>query len=65
MTRTPGAPAARTQIFLASTLYGAATIAAALDSDCFAPADRRVLLVSNNAAVPETTPALDRTPARA
>ncbi|MFE1751312.1 polysialyltransferase family glycosyltransferase [Streptomyces anandii] len=51
-----------TQIFLASTLYGTATLAAALDSDCFAPADRRILLVCNNAATPETTPALDATP---
>ncbi|MGW6394764.1 alpha-2,8-polysialyltransferase family protein [Streptomyces sp. NPDC055103] len=48
-----------TQIFCASTLYGAATLAAALDSGCFGPADRRILLVTNNAAVPETTPAPD------
>ncbi|POX54557.1 alpha-2,8-polysialyltransferase family protein [Streptomyces sp. Ru72] len=52
----------RTQIFLASTLYGAATLAAALDSECFAPADRRILLVSNNAMTPETTPGLDEMP---
>ncbi|MFE2226837.1 alpha-2,8-polysialyltransferase family protein [Streptomyces kronopolitis] len=52
----------RTQIFLASTLYGAATLAAALDADCFAPADRRLLLVSNNATTPETSPALDTVP---
>ncbi|WP_424889506.1 polysialyltransferase family glycosyltransferase [Streptomyces sp. XH2] len=52
----------RTQIFLASTLYGAATLAAALDAGCFAPADRRLLLVANTAAVPETTPALDEAP---
>ncbi|MFF7728322.1 polysialyltransferase family glycosyltransferase [Streptomyces sp. NPDC008001] len=56
------APARRTQIFLASTLYGAATLAAALDAGCFAPADRRLLLVANTAAVPETTPALDEAP---
>ncbi|KQX59023.1 MULTISPECIES: alpha-2,8-polysialyltransferase family protein [unclassified Streptomyces] len=48
-----------TQIFCASTLYGAVTLAAALDSGCFRPADRRILLVTNNAAVPETTPPLD------
>ncbi|MFF9849986.1 polysialyltransferase family glycosyltransferase [Streptomyces litmocidini] len=48
-----------TQIFCASTLYGAVTLAAALDSGCFGPADRRILLVTHNAAVPETTPALD------
>ncbi|MFE3647940.1 polysialyltransferase family glycosyltransferase [Streptomyces sp. NPDC059122] len=52
----------RTQIFLASTLYGAATLAAALDADLFAPADRRLLLISNNATTPETTPALDAMP---
>ncbi|UUN28771.1 alpha-2,8-polysialyltransferase family protein [Streptomyces sp. FIT100] len=51
-----------TQIFFASTLYGAATLAAALDSGCFGPADRRLLLVANNAANPETTPALDALP---
>ncbi len=51
-----------TQIFLASTLYGAATLAAALDAGCFPDADRRLLLVSNNAAVPETTPSLDTMP---
>ncbi|MCF6524455.1 alpha-2,8-polysialyltransferase family protein [Streptomyces sp. JJ36] len=52
----------RTQLFYASTLYGAATLAAALDAGRFAPADQRLLLVSNNAATPETTPALDRMP---
>ncbi|MFF8838601.1 polysialyltransferase family glycosyltransferase [Streptomyces sp. NPDC015130] len=52
-------PRRTTQIFCASTLYGAATLAAALDSGCFGRADRRILLVTNNAAVPETTPAVD------
>ncbi|MEV1040621.1 polysialyltransferase family glycosyltransferase [Streptomyces sp. NPDC050204] len=56
------APSRTTQIFLASTLYGTATLAAALDAGCFADADRRILLVSNNAAVPETTAALDAMP---
>ncbi|MFI8827518.1 polysialyltransferase family glycosyltransferase [Streptomyces sp. NPDC053431] len=51
-----------TQIFYASTLYGAATLAAAIDSGCFRPAGRRVLLVSTNAAVPETTTPLHRMP---
>ncbi|MEU6980046.1 MULTISPECIES: alpha-2,8-polysialyltransferase family protein [unclassified Streptomyces] len=51
-----------TQIFCASTLYGAATLAAALDSGCFRPADRRLLLVTTNAAVPETATPLDRMP---
>ncbi|MCF3961187.1 alpha-2,8-polysialyltransferase family protein [Streptomyces fuscigenes] len=48
-----------TRIFLASTLYGAATLAAALDAGCFEPASRSILLVSNNAANPEATPGLD------
>ncbi|MFI1967346.1 polysialyltransferase family glycosyltransferase [Streptomyces pathocidini] len=56
------APRGKTQIFFASTLYGAATLAAALDADCFEPATRRVLLVSNNATTPETTPSLDSMP---
>ncbi|WP_112470047.1 polysialyltransferase family glycosyltransferase [Streptomyces triticisoli] len=51
-----------TQIFCASTLYGVATLAAAIESDCFARAERRVLLVFNNSANPETTPALDEMP---
>ncbi|MFH8568944.1 alpha-2,8-polysialyltransferase family protein [Streptomyces sp. NPDC017993] len=51
-----------TQIFMASTLYGAATLAAALDADRFAPADRRLLLLSNNATTPETTASLDTMP---
>ncbi|MEU6276333.1 alpha-2,8-polysialyltransferase family protein [Streptomyces populi] len=51
-----------TQIFMASTLYGVATLAAALDTDGFGPADRRILLVSNNAATPETTPGPDEMP---
>ena len=41
-----------TQIFQASTLYGTATLAAALDSGCFRPADRRILLVCNNSTTP-------------
>ncbi|MFE3524460.1 alpha-2,8-polysialyltransferase family protein [Streptomyces sp. NPDC059161] len=51
-----------TQIFAASTLYGLATLAAALDSGCFPAADRRLLLVSNNAAVPETSAPLETMP---
>ncbi|MEU5092341.1 polysialyltransferase family glycosyltransferase [Streptomyces sp. NPDC021356] len=51
-----------TRIFLASTLYGTATLAAALDSDLFGPADRRILVVCNNTATPETTPSLDELP---
>ncbi|MFJ9565491.1 polysialyltransferase family glycosyltransferase [Streptomyces fuscichromogenes] len=51
-----------TQIFQASTLYGTATLGAALDSGAFRTADRRILLVCNNAATPETTPGLDGAP---
>ncbi|MEU3252729.1 polysialyltransferase family glycosyltransferase [Streptomyces sp. NPDC006997] len=51
----------RTQIFQVSTLYGAATLAAALDAGRFGPRGdvRRVLLVSHNAAIPETALRLD------
>ncbi|MGW7276966.1 polysialyltransferase family glycosyltransferase [Streptomyces sp. NPDC054844] len=51
----------KTQIFQVSTLYGAATLAAALDAGLFGPRDgaRRILLVANNAAVPETALRLD------
>ncbi|MDK0521690.1 polysialyltransferase family glycosyltransferase [Streptomyces sp. ML-6] len=51
-----------TQILCASTLYGAATLAAAVDTGLIRPADRRVLLISNNAAVPEVAPPLDAMP---
>jgi len=61
-TYTPRGERRRTQIFLASTLYGAATLAAAIDAGSVGPADRRLLLVSNNAATPETTPAVDDMP---
>lgn len=52
----------RTQIFQVSTLYGAATLAAALDAGAFPSAHRRLLLVSNNAATPETAPDLATMP---
>jgi len=61
-TYTPRGERKRTQIFMASTLYGAATLAAAIDAGSVGPADRRLLLVSNNAATPETTPAVDDMP---
>ncbi|WP_069464895.1 polysialyltransferase family glycosyltransferase, partial [Actinacidiphila rubida] len=53
---------ATTQIFLASTLYGAATLAAAMDAGSIPSADRRILVVCNNASVPETSPSLDQAP---
>ncbi|MFF6993598.1 alpha-2,8-polysialyltransferase family protein [Streptomyces sp. NPDC008313] len=51
-----------TRIFCASTLYGAATLAAAIESGLFGEADRRLLLVCNTSTTPETTPALDAMP---
>ncbi|MGW2639557.1 alpha-2,8-polysialyltransferase family protein [Streptomyces sp. NPDC001348] len=51
-----------TRIFCVSTLYGAATLAAALDSGCFDEQDRSLLLVFNNTATPETTPPVDALP---
>ncbi|MFI5793360.1 polysialyltransferase family glycosyltransferase [Streptomyces sp. NPDC051677] len=56
---TPSTASRTTQLFCASTLYGAATLAAALDAGCFPAADRRLLLVCNTATTPETAPALD------
>ncbi|MDH2429555.1 polysialyltransferase family glycosyltransferase [Sphaerisporangium sp. TRM90804] len=51
-----------TQVFYSSTLFGAMTLAAAVDAGRFgARTGRRVLLVSNNAAIPEITPSLDET----
>ncbi|MFI8519160.1 polysialyltransferase family glycosyltransferase [Streptomyces sp. NPDC085481] len=51
----------RVQIFQVSTLYGAATLAAAIDAGRFGAAGeaRRLLLVSNNAEIPETALRLD------
>ncbi|GAA0966387.1 alpha-2,8-polysialyltransferase family protein [Actinocorallia libanotica] len=43
-----------TQIFVASTLFGAMTVAAAIDAGRFGPPGRRrMLLVSDNTAIPE------------
>ncbi|MEU3187006.1 polysialyltransferase family glycosyltransferase [Streptomyces sp. NPDC006923] len=51
-----------TQIFCASTLYGAATLAAATDAGLFRPAARRLLVISNNAGSPELAPSVDEMP---
>lgn len=49
-----------TQLVVASTLFGAATAAAAVDAGLLGtPEGERVLLVVNNAPAPELTPALD------
>ncbi|MDT0267053.1 polysialyltransferase family glycosyltransferase [Streptomyces sp. DSM 44915] len=55
-----GTSGRRVQLFEVSTLYGAATLAAALDAGQFGPrgSATRVLLLSNNAAVPEVAPGL-------
>jgi hypothetical protein len=48
-----------TQIFLASTAFGLATVVAALEDGAFDPADRRVLVLTSNPAMPEaSTPLL-------
>jgi len=62
MPRNDRARRTTTQLFCASTLYGAATLAAALESGLFGEADRRLLLVCNNATTPEISPALDEMP---
>ncbi|GGS93197.1 alpha-2,8-polysialyltransferase family protein [Nonomuraea spiralis] len=49
------------KVFYASTLFGAMSLAAAIDDGRFGDG-RRVLLVSNNAAIPEVSVPLDNTP---
>ncbi|MFD9572763.1 polysialyltransferase family glycosyltransferase [Streptomyces sp. NPDC059982] len=51
-----------TQLFLASTLYGTATLAAALDAGVLPPAGRRILLTSNHSPAPEVTPGIGAMP---
>jgi hypothetical protein len=51
-----------TRIFCAGTLFGAATLAAAIDAGLFRPADRCVLLTAHGAATPEVAPALTKLP---
>lgn len=48
--------AGETQVFVASTLYGVVSLAAAIDNDSFADAGTRHLVISNNAAIPEVVP---------
>ncbi|WP_344019294.1 polysialyltransferase family glycosyltransferase, partial [Microlunatus capsulatus] len=47
-----------TQVFVASTAFGLATLTAALEDGLFDAADRRVLVLSTNAAVPEAAVAV-------
>ncbi|MET9240664.1 polysialyltransferase family glycosyltransferase [Nonomuraea sp. NPDC003709] len=49
------------KVFYASTLFGAMSLAAAIDDGRFGDG-RRILIVSNNAAIPEVTAPLDRSP---
>ncbi|MCW2810895.1 MAG: hypothetical protein JWP61_1353 [Friedmanniella sp.] len=51
-----------TQIFVASTAFGLATVVAALEADLFEPAERRLLVLSNNATMPEASPSVAETP---
>lgn len=50
----PGTGLPETQVFVASTVYAVATLAAAIDDGAFGPARQRLLVLSNNAQVPET-----------
>lgn len=47
---------AEIQICVASTLYGVATLAAAVDAGQLSACRRRILVFSNNSATPETAP---------
>ena len=49
----------KTQLFVASTAFGLASLVAALDDGAFEPADRRLLVLSINASVPEAAIAID------
>ncbi|MEV2270706.1 alpha-2,8-polysialyltransferase family protein [Nonomuraea africana] len=51
-----------TRVFYASTLFGAMSLAAAIDAGHFGEGGRRVLIVSTNTAVPEVSTPLDQTP---
>lgn len=52
-----------TRVFYASTLFGAMSIAAAIDAGLFGErAERRLLLVSTNARIPEITTRFDESP---
>jgi hypothetical protein len=51
-----------TQIFVASTAFGLLTLSAALADGCWPAPERRLLVISTNALVPETAPALADTP---
>jgi hypothetical protein len=49
-----------TQIFLASTAFGLATVVAALEDGAFEPADRRVLVLTSNTEMPEASTPLSQ-----
>jgi hypothetical protein len=48
------------QIFLASTAFGLATVAAAIEDGAFEPADRRVLVLTCNTEMPEASTPLSQ-----
>jgi hypothetical protein len=50
-----------TQVFVASSAFGLLTLSAALADGCWEPTDRRVLVVTTNALVPEAAPTLAET----
>lgn len=50
----------KTQVFLASTAFGVATLSAAIDEGHFGSGTRRILVLSNNAVMPEATPGIER-----
>ena len=47
-----------TQVFVASTAFGLATLSAAISDGAFEEVDRRILLVSCHSAMPEATPSI-------
>ncbi|MGW4476408.1 alpha-2,8-polysialyltransferase family protein [Nonomuraea sp. NPDC004354] len=51
-----------TRVFYASTLFGAMSLAAAIDAGHFGEGGRRLLIVSTNTAVPEVSTPLDQMP---
>lgn len=62
MTQPPASPG-RTHLFEASTLYGLATLHAAIRAGLFPGPGRRVLICSNNAGTPEAVADLTESPA--
>ncbi|GAA4081784.1 polysialyltransferase family glycosyltransferase [Nonomuraea soli] len=51
-----------TTVYYASTLFGAMTLAAAMDDGRFTGSGERLLIVANNSAIPEVATPVDQTP---